>query len=270
MPKGREQVGFVGCGEMGSMVLIAALEAGVLDASQTHVAERDASRRNTIASLGVNTVDSPASLDWCDRLILAVRPQQFNEATDALGRSDQTRLVVSIMAGINSTSIRQALGTATRVICVMPNAPVRVHAGMSIMMPAEETTPSDLTFTESLFGTLGTTVQLPESALWPVTAVSGSGPGYVALFAEAMTEAAIKFGIDPKVAATLVAHTIAGTGRMLVDIGMPAADLRASVTTPGGTTEAGIEVMMERDITQIIQAGIQAAHDRGESLFKGD
>ncbi|MEE2907968.1 MAG: pyrroline-5-carboxylate reductase [Planctomycetota bacterium] len=268
MPKGREQVGFIGCGEMGSMILSAALEAGVLEASQTQVAERDTSRRNRIASLGVNTVDSPTSLDWCDRLIMAVRPQQFNEATNALGCSDQARLVVSIMAGINSASIKQALGTATRVICVMPNAPVRVHAGMSILMPGEDTTSSDITFAESLFGPLGATAQLPESALWPVTAVSGSGPGYVALFAEAMTEAAIKFGIEPDVAATLVAHTIAGTGRMLVDTGIPAADLRASVATPGGTTEAGIEAMVDRNITQLIQAGIQAAHDRGESLSK--
>lgn len=269
MATGIEHVGFIGCGEMGSMILSAALEAGVLEADQTQVAERDASRRNTIASLGVNTTESPTNLDWCERVVLAVRPQQFAEATKALGHSDQPRLVVSIMAGINSTAINQALGSATRVICVMPNAPVHVHAGMSVLMPGENTTSTDLAFAKSLFGPLGATVELPESALWPVTAVSGSGPGYVALFAEAMTDAAIHFGIEPNIAATLVAHTIAGTGRMLVEKGMPAHELRKSVTTPGGTTEAGIEAMLERNIDELIQTGIKAAHDRGESLSKG-
>ena len=141
-----DRTGFVGCGEMGFMVLAAALEAGVLEASATVVAERDPSRHARLTDRGVSVVTSPGELPWCDRVIMAVRPQQFAEAAAELGRDDRGRLVVSVMAGIGSDTIRTALGSGTRVICVMPNAPVRVHAGMCAVMPSETATDDDVTF----------------------------------------------------------------------------------------------------------------------------
>ncbi|MDG2423597.1 MAG: pyrroline-5-carboxylate reductase [Phycisphaerales bacterium] len=264
-----EQVGFVGCGEMGSMVLTAALQAGVLDPARTVVAERNPDQRTKLSGLGVQLVEFPAELGQCDQIILAVRPQQFAEAVAEIGADDHGRLVISVMAGIGSNTIQTAFGENTRVICVMPNAPVRVHAGMCALMPASQATDEDIAFGQALFGTLGKTVILPESNLWAVTALSGSGPGYLALIAETMVEHAIEMGIDPDVAPILVAETMAGTGRMLAETGMTPARLRAAVATPGGTTEAAINSMIDEGVQQSIRRGIQAAHDRGETLSGG-
>jgi len=151
----------------------------------------------------------------------------------------------------------------------MPNAPVKIQLGVTALMPAENSSEEDLEFAQSLFNTIGTTEVLPESALWAVTAVSGSGPGYVSLVAEAMLQEAIELGLDPSVANRLIARTIAGTGQLLTEhAGGPEA-LRQAVTTPGGTTEAGIRCMQELELEKAIRSGIKAAHDRGESLAGG-
>ena len=263
------QIGFLGCGEMGSMVLDAAIEAGVFQPDSVLIAEHDQAKQGVLKNRGFTVVDSSTELKDCDQLVLAVRPQQFAEAAAGLEGHDRPRLVVSVMAGIGSAFIRKKLGDHARVICVMPNAPVRVHAGMSVVMPAPEATPEDIQCVESIFQTLGLTVQLAESSLWAVTALSGSGPGYVSLFAEAMLETAIRMGLDSNAASTLVAQTLVGTGRMLIESGVAPAALRASVTTPGGTTEAAIASMIEAGVPGAIGDGIQAAHDRGESLSAG-
>ena len=148
----------------------------------------------------------------------------------------------------------------------MPNAPVRIHAGVTALMPAENSTQADLQFAQSLFDTIGTTEVLPESSLWAVTAVSGSGPGYISLVAEAMLQEAMELGLEPSVANRLIASTIAGTGQLLFEHAGGPESLRDAVTTPGGTTEAGIRRMQELELTKAIRSGIKAAHDRGESL----
>lgn len=133
-------------------------------------------------------------------------------------------------------------------------------------MPSPESTSDDLAFAKALFNTLGATEVLPENALWAVTAVSGSGPGYVALVAEAMLEEAVDLGLDSEVAKRLIAQTIAGTGQLLNEENASPAMLRKAVTTPGGTTQAGLESMQSHGLEQAIRSGIRAAHDRGQSL----
>ncbi len=248
------------------MLLEAALQDGILTVENTRVAERNPARRDSLKSLGIDVAESPDRLGGCDRIILAVRPQQFEAAAAEVGCSNSPRLAISIMAGIGSHAIRRSLGEQTRVVSCMPNAPVKIHLGVTALMPSENSTEDDLDFAQSLFNTIGTTEVLPESALWAVTAVSGSGPGYVALVAEAMLQEAIELGLDPSVAERLIARTIAGTGQLLTEhAGGPEA-LRQAVTTPGGTTEAGINRMREMKLVDAIRGGLKAAHDRGESL----
>ena len=266
MSKCSIQIGFLGCGEMGGMLLEAALQAGIVEANAVRVADRDPARRERLGSRGVNVVESAAQLGECERIVLAVRPQQFQSAAEELERDAQPRLAISIMAGIGSDVIRKAVGDSTRVICCMPNAPVRIHAGVTALMPAENSTQADLQFAQSLFDTIGTTEVLPESSLWAVTAVSGSGPGYISLVAEAMLQEAMELGLEPSVANRLIASTIAGTGQLLFEHAGGPESLRDAVTTPGGTTEAGIRRMQELELTKAIRSGIKAAHDRGESL----
>ncbi|MDG2093941.1 MAG: pyrroline-5-carboxylate reductase [Phycisphaerales bacterium] len=270
MSKNSIQIGFLGCGDMGGMLLEAALQAGILTTETVHVAERNADKRETLSSWGIDAVESAAELAGCDRIILAVRPQQFQSAAEELGDSEDSRLAISIMAGIGSDTIRESLGESTRVICCMPNAPVKIHAGVTALMPAQGSTDEDLRFASSLFDTIGSTEVLPESTLWAVTAVSGSGPGYISLVAEAMLQEAVQQGLDPTIARRMIARTIAGTGQLLVEHDDGPEALRMSVTTPGGTTEAGIRRMQELGLVEAVRSGIKAAHDRGESLADGN
>lgn len=251
------------------MLLEAALQAGILTAQNTLVAERNPTRRDSLNSLGIDAVECPSHLGSCARIVLAVRPQQFEAASAALGCTESPRLAISIMAGIGSEAIRRTLGQQTRVISCMPNAPVKIRLGVTALMPAENSTEDDLEFAQSLFNTIGTTEVLPESSLWAVTAVSGSGPGYVSLIAEAMLQEAVELGLDPSVANRLIARTIAGTGQLLAEQTDGPKALREAVTTPGGTTEAGIHCMQELELVKAIRSGIKAAHDRGESLARG-
>ena len=198
MSKCSIQIGFLGCGEMGGMLLEAALQAGIVEANAVRVADRDPARRERLGSQGVNVVESAAQLSECERIVLAVCPQQFQSAAEELERDAQPRLAISIMAGIGSDVIRKALGDSTRVICCMPNAPVRIHAGVTALMPAENSTQADLQFAQSLFDTIGTTEVLPESSLWAVTAVVDRAPA-TSLVAEAMQEA-MELGLEPSVA----------------------------------------------------------------------
>ncbi len=270
MSKNIIQVGFVGCGEMGTMLLEAGLEAGILNAENTLVAETNPDRRESLKSAGVNVVEGSGQLAACEQIVLAVRPQQFEAATADLGCDGRARLAISIMAGIGSERIRHSLGDATRVICCMPNAPVKIHAGVTALMPSKDSSPDDLEFARSLFNTIGITEILPESALWAVTAVSGSGPGYIALFAEAMLQEAIELGLDTEIANRMIANTLVGTGKLLENFeGGPDA-LREAVTTPGGTTEAGIRSMMNHGLSKAVRDGIKAAHDRGEAIAEHD
>lgn len=259
------RLGIIGGGNMGRAIVAGAIQAQVLVPQDVVVAEIDAGRRAELDRLGCRTTDDPAGVLDAEQLMLAVKPQSFPEVARAVAPLPEPRVVISIMAGLGSRGIRSALGPA-RVVRVMPNTPCRIGAGMAAIALGDGAEPGDETLAIAIFEALGATALVDEAQMHVVTAVSGSGPAYVFLLAEAMQRAAEGLGLSRETAALLTSRTVAGAGRLLVESAEPPADLRRAVTSPGGTTAAAIELMLTRDLPQIVIDAVTAARDRGAEL----
>jgi pyrroline-5-carboxylate reductase len=153
-----------------------------------------------------------------------------------------------------------------RVVRVMPNMPCQIGAGMSAIALGDGAKPRDESLAVSIFGALGRTAMVDESLIHAATAVSGSGPAYLFLLAEAMERAAMELGIDQATARLMVEQTIMGAGRLMIESGQDAANLRQAVTSPGGTTAAALEVFEQRQFIDVVIAALTAARDRGKQL----
>ncbi len=260
------RLGIIGAGNMGMAILRGALDAGVLSPQTTVVVDVEPDRREEAARLGCSTTADVAELREAGQIMLAVKPQGFDGVAGALGRLQRPTVVISIMAGLGGRAIRAALGPAARVVRVMPNTPCQVGAGMAAIALGDGAEPGDEALAVGIFEALGRTVTVQEALMHAVTAVSGSGPAYVFLLAEAMEKAAVDLGLDPAQAGLLVRQTILGAGKLLAESGRSPSQLRAAVTSPGGTTEAALREMDRRELSAIIRAAVTAARDRGVEL----
>ncbi len=258
-------LGVVGGGNMGLAIVRGALAKGVLQASEVLVAEVEAARRAEAAALGCATSEKASDAGACANLLLAVKPQSFTAVAASIGRLRQPRIVISIMAGIGTGRIAGALGSAARVVRVMPNTPCRVGAGATAIARGAGSRPGDEDLAQKLFGALGAVVMVDEAHMHAVTALSGSGPAYVFLLTEAMEAAGRSAGLPPGTAALLARQTVIGAGRLLAETAEDPAALRRAVTSPGGTTEAAIAHKLERDLPGCIDAAIQASVARGKA-----
>jgi pyrroline-5-carboxylate reductase len=262
------RLGIVGAGNMGRAIVEGAIAGGVVRAGELIVAELDPRRRAEVEGLGCRAVDGPAAVFQAPQIVLAVKPQSFPDLARSIGTLASSRVVISIMAGIPTSSVADHLGGRARVIRAMPNTPCRLRAGVTAIAPGCNARPGDEGLAVRLFEALGRTVIVEEAAMDAVTAVSGSGPAYVFLLAEAMESAARTLGLPAEVAAILTRETIRGAGRMLVETGSEPALLRREVTSPGGTTEAALRLMNARDLPGIVAEAIAAARDRGAELAR--
>jgi len=251
---------------MGQAILQGAIRAEVVEVGQILVVDTDEQRLSEVASIGCAVSDDASTSLSAGQIMLAVKPQVFNAVASVIAPLIEPKIVISIMAGLSSKVLRSALGDKARIIRVMPNTPCSVGAGMSAIALGEGAEQGDETLAVSIFKSLGKTTIVDESLMYAVTAVSGSGPAYVFMLAEEMQKAAMELGIDQTTARLLANQTIFGAGRMLCESNIDVATLRQAVTSPGGTTQAALEVMMNRDLPKIINDAIQAAHERGVEL----
>jgi pyrroline-5-carboxylate reductase len=263
------RLGIIGGGTMGRAIAAGCLEAGILGPSEVVVADVDPARRQEVAALGCRVAAGAAAALEAEELLLAVKPQSFSGLASALGRLPRPQVVISIMAGLASSRIRAALGPEARVVRVMPNTPCRIRAGMSAIALGDGARRGDEKLAVEIFGALGRTLMVEEGELHAVTAVSGSGPAYLFLLAEAMEQGAVACGLSAERASLLVRQTLMGAGRLLAESGEPPPSLRAAVTSPGGTTEAAITLMQRRGLAAIVADAIGAAAQRGRQLDEG-
>jgi len=200
-------------------------------------------------------------------IILAVKPQNMesvlDEITDVI---DDTKTVVSIAAGITLSYLQSRLKT-NKIIRVMPNTPALIQEGMSVYSLCECFTGSEVNIVKSILMSIGRVIALPERLMDAVTAVSGSGPAFIALFIEAMIEAGERLGLSRNDATELAVQTALGTVKLL-DTGMSTEKLRQMVTSPGGTTAAGLKVFEEKGLKPIVAEALLAAKNRAEELGK--
>jgi pyrroline-5-carboxylate reductase len=257
-------IGFIGGGNMAE-ALIKGMEAkGMKDIV---VSEPREERRNELHRLyGIQTTVSNREVAASsDIIILAVKPQNMEAVLEEIA-SDITdkKMVVSVAAGISLLYLASKLRTEL-IIRVMPNTPALVQEGMSVMSLCGCFYGKELDMVKSILMSVGKVLVLPEEQMNAVTALSGSGPAFVALFVEAMTDAGVKLGLNRSDASELAVQTLLGTAKLL-DTGMSAENVIKMVTSPGGTTAAGLKVFEEKDLKAIVEAALKAAHLRAHEL----
>jgi pyrroline-5-carboxylate reductase len=201
-------------------------------------------------------------------VILAVKPQTAAQALPAYARFSGHAVFLSIMAGRTIGGIQDLLGGEAAIVRAMPNTPAAVRQGITVITPNPSVTPAQRALCETLLRAIGLVEWVAQEALLdPVTAVSGSGPAYVFLLAELMEQAAIEQGIAPNLARVLARQTVAGSGALLAASAESAAELRKAVTSPAGTTEAALKVLMAPDaMPKALSEAIAAATKRSREL----
>lgn len=259
------KVAIIGGGVMGEAILSATLDAGLVRAADVTVCEVVEARRAILASVyGVAvTADASACLADADLAILSIKPQDLHSVRGTLAPDS---LLISIMAGVRIATLQKELGH-DRVVRVMPNTPVSVKAGMSVWTATSAVTAAQRAFARGLLSAIGREIYVDdEKKIDMATAVSGSGPGYVFLFIEAMIDGAVSIGLTGLQATEMVLQTVYGSALYAQESGKPAAELRGMVTSPAGTTAAGLFELEKGSVRAAIIESIRAAHQRAIEL----
>ena len=262
-------VAIIGTGQLGGALLRGWVSSGAVPASQLLCADPRREVLDGLAQrLGVRTTtDNREAVGAADLVVLAVKPQVLPavlpDVTAALGQGIP---VVSLAAGVTLRTIEAGLPDGTPVIRVMSNTPVQVDRAMSVVAGGRDATDAHLDLTASLLTPVGAVERLDEGHLDAVTALSGSGPAYVFLVAEALIEAGVLQGLPRDVASRLVHQTVLGAGTLLVEGEASPTQLREAVTSPGGTTAAGLRALEDHAVRAALLDAVDAAASRSRAL----
>jgi len=256
--------GFIGGGNMAEALIRGMTSQGMRDILVSE--PRDDRRRFLEQSYGVKTTSSNRDLaSESSIIILAVKPQNMEAVLDEIARDiTEEKTVVSIAAGITLSYLQAKLSTK-KLIRVMPNTPAIVGKGMSVISLCECFPDKDMATVREIFMSVGTVLTLPEKYMNAVTALSGSGPAFIAFFLEAMIVAGGTMGLGREDASELAIQTLIGTAGLL-ETGMSPEKLREMVTSPGGTTAAGMKTFVDRGFVSMVVKALQAAQKRAEEL----
>jgi len=257
-------IGFIGGGNMAEALIKGMTSQGMKD---IFVSEpREERRLDLERSYGVKTTGSNgAVVAECDIVILAVKPQNIDSVLDEISDAvTDMNTVVSIAAGVTLSYLESKVKTK-KLIRVMPNTPALVQEGMSVISLCGCFHGKEVDIVKSMLLSIGKVLTLPEGLMNAVTALSGSGPAFVALFTEAMIASGEKMGLSRRDASELAVQTLLGTASLL-DTGMSPEKLRNMVTSPGGTTEAGLRVFVEKGLNVIVADALDAARKRADEL----
>lgn len=257
------KLAIVGGGRMGSALLRGLIASGWASPRELVVAEINEAQRKRLAEghPGLSVVDALHG-GIADDLVLAVKPQ---DAEEACGGLTGVRRLLSVCAGITTSDLEKWVDGAI-VVRAMPNLPAVVAHCAAGMAPGSRAGADDLAWASEVLGSVGRAVAVPEELMDAVTGLSGSGPAYFFLVVEALTEAGVRVGLDRETATALVRQTFAGAARLLDETGESAEDLRIAVTSPGGTTAAGIAILEERSVRDAFVQAVRAATERSREL----
>ena len=265
-------LGFVGAGAMGEALIKGIVAAGLVapgsvfafDPRVDHVAELG--RR-----YGIRMAKGNAEIaSEADVVILAVKPQIMSAVLGELRSAPKRRnLFVSIAAGVSTARLRETLGPEARIIRTMPNTPALVLEGVTAIARGPGLEPGDVEIAEELFRAVGKVVVLDEGLMDAVTGLSGSGPAYVAIVIEALADGGVNMGLDRATAMTLATQTVLGAARLLSETGLHPGALKDMVSSPGGTTIAGIAGLEQGGLRTTLITAVERATQRSRELGRG-
>jgi pyrroline-5-carboxylate reductase len=264
-----KRVGFLGAGNMGEALIRGMLQSGLVPAASITASDAQHNRLAHITGqYGIRGVESNVDLvRGSDVIVLAVKPQIMASVLgEVASEVDAHKLLISIAAGVATATIRAQLGGPVRLIRVMPNTPALVLEGVTAIARAEGLAGGDLETAQELFGAVGKAVLIDEESLDAVTGLSGSGPAYVAIVIESLADGGVRMGLDRATAMTLAAQTVLGSAKLILETGMHPGQLKDMVSSPGGTTIAGIAALEEGGLRRTFISAVERATLRSREL----
>jgi pyrroline-5-carboxylate reductase len=264
-----KKISFIGGGNMAEAILRGLLKKKMIAPKQLFVSEpREERTRFLSQKYRIHvTSDNKAAVRFGEIIILAVKPQIIKGVLQEIASVVTSKhVVISIAAGITIAFIVSQIGNDKRIVRTMPNTPSQIGEGAIALCGGGKATPHDIRVARELFAAVGTTVMIPEAHMDAVTGLSGSGPAYIFLIIEALTDGGVKMGLPRDVAQSLVLQTIIGAGRMVLETGDHPSKLKDLVTSPGGTTIAGLHVLEEKGIRGALINAVMAASERSREL----
>ena len=263
----RPSVAILGAGAMGEVLAEGLLRAGWDTSEISLAARREERRREVETATGISTSLDPAEAAAGRRIVVvAVKPGDVSGLLEQIsGSITPDQIVISLAAGVSTAVYEASLGEVP-VVRAMPNTPAQIDAGVTALAGGAFVDDDAMGLASEVLGAVGETIVLAEQLMDAVTAVSGTGPAYVFILAEAMVEAAIREGLPWHAAEKLVEQTIRGAGMLLAQTDLTPARLRAQVTSPGGTTAAAIHVLEERGFRALVEDAVRAAAQRSREL----
>ena len=263
------KIAFIGGGVMGEAMLSAVLKAGITPPPAISVSDISQSRRQHLEQkYGVATMnDNRQAIKRGDVVVLAIKPQNLAEVIAELnGQLKSAQLVLSIIAGARIDTLRRGLNHNC-VVRAMPNTPAQIAEGISVWTATAEVTEQQKGWAGSILGAMGKEIYVDdEKYIDMATAVSGSGPAYIFLFAESLIEAAVHIGMPRDMAQELVVQTLSGSGHFLRKSGKQPLELRKMVTSPGGTTAEALAQLEKGKFTELVKQAVEAAYNKAKRL----
>ncbi|NIA07182.1 MAG: pyrroline-5-carboxylate reductase [Actinobacteria bacterium] len=265
------KLGFIGAGNMALAIADGVVKAGLYRRTEIIASDIAVDSRELFSEqIGVVVTDQNNQvMQQAELVVLAIKPQQAKAVLAPLaGLAGAEQLIVSIMAGVSTSTIEGILGPEAVVVRVMPNLAISVGAGMTAIAKGSRASDEPVDKVQNLFQACGQTVLLEEKQMHAVTAVSGSGPAYFFYFVEAIIKAAQQAGLSRQQAESLAKQTCLGAAKSLLESEQEPAELRRAVTSKGGTTAAALAVMEDAKLEEIISKAVMAAVKRSEELEK--
>src|SRR5512140_1842443 len=264
-----KKIAFLGTGNMAEALVKGLLRAGAATAAEIVCAEPREDRRKEIEALyGVKAFASNRdAVAVADVVLLSVKPQVVDAVLDEIAAEvGGSKLVISIAAGVPIVKLASKLPASARIVRTMPNTPALAGAGAAALSAGPHATPADVALARRLLEAVGTAVVVPEPLLDAVTGLSGSGPAFVYLFIEALSDGGVKAGLSRADALQLAAQTVMGSAKMVLETGEHPGRLKDQVTSPGGTTIAGVHALEQHGFRAALIAAVEAATKRSREL----
>lgn len=264
------KLGVIGCGKMGTAFVAGAIRSGVVAASAVvGIDPVEAARAHFVKTTDAKVADDISALVDCDVVLLCTKPQDACAALERLvAVSKSAPLVISIAAGVKLSALEHAAGGKARVVRAMPNTPAAVGKGASGFCKGQLAAAGDAEVAKKILGSVGLAVEVPERLMDAVTGLSGSGPAYVYLVIDALADGGVKAGLPRADAIRLAAQTVWGAAAMVLETGEHPAVLKDMVTSPGGTTIAGLAELEKHGLRSALIEAVAAATRRSTELGK--
>lgn len=262
-------IAIIGAGNMGGALVRGMLRAELVPPERITIVDIHPEKLETLRSqYGLRaTADARAAVRGADIVLLAVKPRTLNDVLDAIREDTQShQLFISIIAGVETAYICERLGKNNPVVRVMPNIAATVDAAASAISAGRYATEEHMALAETIFSAVGEVVRVEEEHLDAVTGLSGSGPAYIYMVVEALSDGGVKMGLPREIALKLAVQTVLGAAKLVKETGVHPATLRDQVTTPGGTTISAIHELEERGLRAMLISAVVTATEKSREL----